>query len=864
MKISLSWVATYLNSSKALESLKKQASVLEQRMPLVGLEVGSRKKLSEGIEDVVTAEILSFEKHPEADRLNVCKVKVSDKEIYSIVCGASNVKQGLKVALAREGCVLPGNFKIKKSKIRGVESSGMLCSESELGLADASEGILELPAKTTIGRPLVAALGLDDEVWEFELTPDRADCLSHVGLARELGRYVGASVQLPEYEKLNFEKSSDVPLISLEVQAKRACPFYSAQLLEGFKTIETPQWMSSHLQAVGQRPKNALVDITNYVLMELGQPLHAFDADKIEGSKLIVRYAKKGESLVTLDGVERKLFKEDLVIADSKGPVAIAGVMGGLESAVSNETKRVILESAYFNADSIRGTVQRHKIHSESSHRFERGVDPNMALVGAGRALKLFKDICGCRRRGALVHFQAKTFSKKLEAHTINLDLRAFKKVTGLDLQAKEISDHLATLEIGTESRSAKVLKVFVPTHRVDLLREIDLIEEVARLAGFDGIPTRFPAMLSVSKPITEGTFDLIQKLRVRMLGTSFVELMPYCFFSDKEKEYAPDVKYVSLENPLSHDWKYMRSNLSTGLLRSLASSTAKGEYRAKFFEASTVFEKRTDLTDVALSSPTKESLHVSWVLLGQRNKDHWSSDKSSVARKEQFDFFDAKGAADLIAQSMATQDRIWQSMNLLPLWKVYDDPKLAPYVAEMAPWIPMNLLHPGRSAIYFTPGKKGPQTNVMGFVGELHPLVKSDLLNVATGKELGVAFGELRCVEDLWKSAYEKSTVAKILKKGSITASSKFPFIERDLAFVFEKSLSFDDIAKVVHKQASDLLVSLDCLDVYPQEDGRVSVAMRLLLQSQERTLEDNEVASLIEKTTSALVKTFKAEQRV
>ncbi len=396
MKISFKAISEFLDAPNAYELLQKKKSVLRTDLPLSGLEIGETKSGSDGLEKVIIAQIMEFEKHPKADRLNVCQVSVGENSPrLQIVCGAPNVKAGMKVAMAPVGAVLPGNFAIKEAEIRGVKSFGMLCSEKELGLSSESQGIMSLAVSAPVGSLFVKAMGLDDEIWEFELTPDRGDCLSHKGLSREISRFLGVKTRLPEFDSITTgENQNEVALVSVEVAAKDSCQSYGLQLFESIQNGQSPDWLKRRLESLGIRSHSSVVDITNLVLMEWGHPIHAFDADKIKGSRLIVRFAKNTEKLKTLDGEIRQLTTQDLVIADSEGPVALAGVMGGFDSSVTEQTQRVILECAVFDPLVVRAMSKRHKIQTDSSYRFERGVDIQSRLQVVGRASLLLKQLC--------------------------------------------------------------------------------------------------------------------------------------------------------------------------------------------------------------------------------------------------------------------------------------------------------------------------------------------------------------------------------------------------------------------------------------------------------------------------------------
>jgi phenylalanyl-tRNA synthetase beta chain len=880
MKISLQWINEFFPSAKKGQSPLEQSSKLREKLPLFGLEIGETRLLGKGLDGVLVAEILSFEKHPQADRLNVCQVRwMEGKEPLQIVCGAPNVRKNMKVALATIGSVLPGDFAIKASKIRGVESFGMLCSERELGLSDADGGgILELPGDYKVGSKLVEAMNLNDEIWDVELTPDRADCLSHLGIAREIGRLLGMKVELPEFENL-AASLKEVPLFSVEVQADKACPIYGAVLIEGVKKTDSPAWMKRSLEMLGHRSHNALVDITNYVVQELGHPLHAFDADKVAGSKLIVRFAKEGEKLLTLDNVERKLHPEDLIIADLEKPLALAGVMGGLESGVTEKTTRIVLESAVFDPVVIRRMAQRHKIHSEASHRFERGVDANNSLRAAGRACTLYSRITEARRRGAVCEIVSDEGRDLRQPSTLNFDLRAFQKCVGVDLDAEEVAKLLTSVGIDSQVKSPNVVRVEVPTHRIDLVREVDLIEETARLMGYDKIPERYPIQKteSVSK-----TFDLhtrLRRIRERMADTGLCQMMPYCFVSDAElsKLAGGSTHAVELENPLSGDWKYLRPNLFFGLSKILSNHVALGQHDVRIFDAGHVFSKMP-LTENSLDSdaekspvtrakakriPIKESYHLAWAMMGHSYASHWSTDKKSNDRKQLVDYFDAKGVFDKLMADLAAIEGRWASTQFVLLKSFLEKAEWLESLKSQAPWIPCDLLHPTRSAILVWPGK-APGA-IVGYIGEIHPMYKADWLNFPRGLALGTAVAEIRFVDDLlqeMKDLREGKSLKDSSPYGKIALSKRVPIVERDISVVFGTDVSSLEIEKTLAKSVGPLLMKTECLDVYPLPEAKKSIAYRLYLQG-DKTLSDAEIQDACKRALEGLQQKYGANQR-
>lgn len=859
MKISLSLLKNIIPSLTE----KTDTTVWLKRLPLSGLEVGSVTTKGQGLDSVVVAKILSHQKHPDADKLNVCQVtRGGTSSPLQIVCGAPNVRDGMYVALATEGSVLPGDFKIKKSKIRGVESCGMLCSSDELGLDLGGDGILDLNlSDDVLGMPVFDVMKWKDQVWEIELTPDRGDCLSHLGMAREIARFEQLKVVTPEFENIWEGSIKETAIIDVDVRAKDACPYYSLQVFDGLNGIQSPKELVQALSSLGIRSHNIGADLTNLVMMELGQPMHAFDADKIVGSKVVVRFAKPGEKIKTLDGIERTLTAEDLVIADLEKPIAIAGVMGSEDSAVSETTKRIALESAAFDAVAIRKTVQRHKLHSDASHRFERGVDPSMIRAAAGRYALLLKRFSGARRRGLFV--ETGDLEKLCSKHTLNLDLREYKSIIGVDISSEDARTLLASVGIESQPKSANVLTVTVPTHRFDLEREVDLVEEVSRLAGFEKIPSKFPKLSEVDLGLTSKLYAEIQLIRKRAVESGLQEVMPYSFVSEKDLVHLENPSCaVRLENPLSSDWTHMRPNVSFGLVNSLTRHASAQEYRTAIFDCGQVFSVAADHKDsFGRTLGAKHSIHVGWALMGSRSDTHWSYDKKSPERKEPYDFFDAKGYAETFFESWAVVQPRWSGTQIVPLWQALESDSLK---SQIPAWIPVKLLHPGRSALFVWPGKGGGE--VKGYVGEVLPELRSELLNLPKGLQLGLVMAEFCMFEDLMaESVRSASEAGRPLMMAASRASSpsKFPASERDLSMVFAADKVSRDIEKCISKNAGTELRSLKCVDLFVLPDGARSLSYRLSFQAQDRSLTDDELSGWMTSIQKALEKELGAQMR-
>ncbi|MEZ4816223.1 MAG: phenylalanine--tRNA ligase subunit beta [Bdellovibrionota bacterium] len=856
MKISWKWLFEIYDINPTAVEWRRVAE-LRSLLPLSGIEIAHIENHGEGIEDIIVAKVLETAKHPQADRLNVCKVN-NGNETLQIVCGASNVRAGLTIALAPVGAKLPGGLEIKAAKIRGVDSFGMICSESELGLAKESEGILELPDALVVGQRFLDAVEVRDEIWELELTPDRSDCLSIMGMARELRRYFGEAnhwpdLKQPERDEIEKDQQADVAVIRVEVQAPKACPLYGAQLFEGFSKTNYSRLLIDRLKVLGiERLHNPVVDLANYVLFELGHPTHTFDADEIVGAKIVVRFAKEGEKMTTIDGVERTLHPEDLIIADMEKPIALAGVMGSKESGVTEKTTRVVLESAFFDPEVVRATAKRHKIISDAAHRFERGVNPLGVIHAAGRLSALFKSQLGARRRGSFVLVKADKAEKLFDNRAINLDLRKVQRTLGFEIPSEKAMESLLCTGIHCHPKSSNVLTVEVPPYRWDLSREIDLVEEIARVYGYDKIPSRYPIQKKSFSGIATSLFDQIQVFRTVGVESNFVEVAPYAFISEQEKKnFAPTCDLQQLENPISEDWKYLRPSLLPGIVQNLSRHGSLRQKRVQIFEVGTAFEKTVGTPGLKEKQlKTKESLHFSWGLMGHREEETWLQDKTSTAREEYRGYFDAKSVWELLHQKLLKSDGRWKNIELVALWTLSDEDK-----KKIPSWIPLSALHPGRSALVSVPALRGYR----GFVGELHPSLVSEVMNFPAGWKFPVALGEIRIYEDLWswKSSQELSQKLGVKPRHQVQAPALTPVVERDLSFTVKSNVKHDEMVKVIKKSSPDLK-ELSCVDLYKKDssDETFSITFRLLLQAQDRTLAEEDVQRNIDGVIKELSK--------
>ena len=636
MIVSLSWLGEYV-------SVEMDVPSLSHALTMAGLEVDAVWDRYAWLETVPVGRVDDVQRHPNADKLTVCRVNIGDREV-EVVCGAPNVRPGLFAPLALPGTVLPGGFKLAKTSIRGVKSHGMLCSEKELILGEGKRGLMELDDSLTPGAPLNQALTLSDHVFEIGLTPNRADCLSIVGVAREVAAIQKTELKLPDFSLEN--KGNDIAkMTSVAIQAPGHCPRYAARLLKDLKIGPSPFWLQDRLLSVGLRPINSIVDITNFVMLETGQPLHAFDFDRLAENRIVVRTASDGELFVTLDGKERKLNSEMLMICDGKKPVAVGGVMGGENSEIQDDTTRVFIESAYFNPASIRKTSKTLGLNTDASHRFERGVDPEGTVNALNRAAALMAEISGGRHVAGLID----EHPVKTETRPIVLNREHTNRLLGLSLDVSEMRRHLEAIDFAVERIDDDNLQVQAPTYRVDVTRPQDLMEEIARLEGYDNIPTTYPLIPAQGRE-PSARWDFRGRVKGFMRGLGFTEVVNYSFTDEKSCDLlrlAEDDerrKLLAILNPLTEDQAVMRTSLMPGLLRNMHLNLAQQSKNLKVFEVGNTF-----ISNGQDAQPTeKEYLACIWT--GARNEH------SFLEKDAECDFYDIKGAAEGLFEPFGDQ----------------------------------------------------------------------------------------------------------------------------------------------------------------------------------------------------------------
>ncbi|RCX17442.1 phenylalanyl-tRNA synthetase beta subunit [Fontibacillus phaseoli] len=815
MKVSTEWLSQYVS----LENVDIQE--LAELITRSGIEIDSVEDRNKGVTKVVVGYVKSKEKHPDADKLNVCIVDAGAGEDLQIVCGAKNVDAGQKVPVALVGAKLPGGLEIKKAKLRGIPSQGMICSAKELGLNDKllpkeqQEGILVLPENSEIGTPVTKLLHLDDQVLDFDLTPNRSDCLSMLGAAYEVGAIVGRDVKLPHPEKELIEVAEPASgRISVSIQSPDLCSRYAVRYISGVKIGVSPLWMQSRLMAAGVRPINNIVDITNYVMLEYGQPLHAFDADKIAGNAIGVREAKEGETLVTLDGQERKLEAGALLIVDGEDrPVGLAGVMGGLDSEVTETTMNIVLESAKFDGGSVRKTSRQLGLRSEASLRFEKEVDPARVLPALDRAASLMVEFAGGKVQEGVVQ----SVTAEPQDRTITLSLNKMNAYLGTDISALETKALLIRLHFDCGDLEGNTLEVRVPTRRGDITRDVDLIEEIARLYGYDNIPVTM-----IEGPSTAGGYTKPQALRRALRGLlvhgGWQETMGYSFIREgaSGKFPAPGEggHEVKLAMPMSEDRSVLRGSLLPGLIDMAQYNRNRKHDELALFEIGTVFHGK----DEHLQEQPRELPVLGLLLTGNRGVKRWN------APAEKVDFFDLKGALESLFEYLGLGDAVSYRA---------DEPQ---------------GFHPGRSASLYLNTPEGGLR--IGTLGQLHPELQRDM-------DLEDTYVAELLLGPLYEYAGETVAYRDL---------PRFPAMQRDIAVVVDSHVEAGALISKITQTAGEWLESVEVFDIFTGTklgEGKKSVALSLVYRHMERTLTDEEVTGVHETVIAALEQTFAAELR-
>lgn len=784
MRFSLNWLRQWVPTDLDAESVA-------ERLTAAGLEVDELEAVGVDLEGVVVAEITDCRPHPNADRLKVCEVEFGANARVTIVCGAPNARPGLKAPLATVGTRLPNGLQIKPAKLRGVASEGMLCSAPELGLGEDASGLLELEASLPPGAPLAQALGLPDHAVEIDLTPNRADCLSIRGIARELAAI--ASVECREPEIAPVPASLD-DTVAIELLDPEDCPRYVGRLIRGIDPgAKTPAWMVERLERSGLRARSPIVDVTNYVLLELGQPMHAFDAGMIDGG-IRVRRARPGDRIVLLDGQEIAPDPDMLLICDHQKPVALAGIMGGRDSAVGDATGDVVLESAWFNPATIIGKGRRLGLATDSAHRFERGVDPELQVAATERATALILEIAG----GSAGPVVEQCDPNRLPATPpIRLRLDRANQLLGTDLCAERVGAILERLHMAVDTEDS-VFRVRPPSARRDLALEVDLIEEIARLVGYDRLPANAPGGRLHAIAPSERTATM-EHLRSTLHARGFQEIMTWSFVADEDlSRLSLEDSAQALANPLSQDMKMLRTSLLPGLLRTASTNLRHQQSRLKLFETGHVF---------SAGAHWSESERLGLLIGGSAHRESW------LGERRDFDFYDLKGEIEHLAGCLGH-----------PADSLQVESRSVPF------------MHPGQSCALTLNGRDA------GRAGQLHPAVAADI--------------------DLDTKVFIAELDLEVLRRRPLPEFSgtlRFPSVRRDLAMIVPDSVPASELQRVSAEAAGPLLERCIIFDKYQGEkieSGYKSIAIGLILRDVSRTLIDEEVDSVMRSVVESLKK--------
>ena len=823
MNVTLNWLKNYID-------FELSPSELADRLTMLGVEVESVKQLGAELEGVVVGSVGSIKPHPNADKLVLCQVDIGETEELQIVCGAPNVREGMLAPVATIGATLPIGLTIKRAKLRGETSYGMLCSEKELGLSEDAAGLMELPTDTPLGTSISEALGLDDVVFELEITPNRPDCLSLIGVAREIRAETGNALKLPQVD-FNEDATDIREITSVTIEAPDLCPRYAARVIRGIKVGQSPAWLQQRLESVGVGVINNIVDITNFVLMEYGQPLHAFDYHKLTENRIVVRRAAGDENLITLDEIDRELTPDMLVIADAEKPVALAGIMGGYDSEITETTSDVLLESAYFNPSSIRATAKALGISTEASYRFERGADIGAVLAALDRAAQLIAELAGgtiCKGVVDVYPGQQPLTAIQLRPERVNfilgttLDTPKMVQILsnlGFDVKANGPGNYQAgegTLKKSAETpkqipSSKNPLQVTVPTFRSDVTREIDLIEEIARVYGYDNIPTTLPKG-DIPIPAPNPSTEVRKHIKHFLLAAGMMEAINYSFCDpncfDKIRFAAdhPLRDVLKLQNPLSPEMSVLRTTLIPSLLENAQHNRNHQIDTIALFEIGSVFIR---------NSAEKEPERVTGIFAGQVGDGVYSNPYREP------DFYDIKGLVEGILEVCGIVDYTLEKTD--------------------AP-----TFHPGCNAAVLSSNRQ------IGIFGEAHPEVLENY--------------DLPYKAYLFDFDMEALVDAAIFTK-RFEPISVYPKVERDLAIVVDKAVLSDMPTGLIYATGGELVESVRLFDVYEGEqvpEGKKSLAYAITYHSATETLTDKAVNTLHDKVVKRLNQELGAELRM
>jgi phenylalanyl-tRNA synthetase beta chain len=819
MKISLRWLSEYVSYPYAPTELAAKLTAL-------GIEVEAIEDFASKFQKIVVGEVLEVTPHPNADKLRLTKVTIGNGEALKIVCGAPNVRQGLKVAVATIGADLGEGFVIKKSKIRGEVSEGMLCSERELGLSESHEGIWELPGGVAVGMPLAEAIGKNDVIFEIGLTPNRADCLSHIGIAREVAVLTGGEIKKPEIDQkiLSASKIKVTDAAKITINDPDLCPRYAARIVRGVKVSQSPQWLKEKLEAIGLRPRNTIVDVTNFVLMECGHPLHAFDLGKVKDSHIIVRRAEGfAKKFITLDSKERELDPDTLLIADSEKPLAIAGIMGGENSEITDATTDVLIESAYFNPTSIRRSAKKLGLSTDASHRFERGTDIDNVIFAVNRAAALIAELSG----GEVLNGIIDEYPKKQELKTFSFRPERAGKLLGEEIASEKIEKIFSSLKIGVNKASTS-WQLTSPSWRVDLEQEVDAIEEIARVIGYDSLPVstedRIP-MMKNRDLLPKRKFDAI--MRADLIAQGFSECISTPMLPHKQAEiFHPDP--VEVMNPLTVELERMRPSILPNLLDIARRNERYGASGQRLFEFGSVFHY-SDKPDVVGS--VKERMELAILI-----KDNIEEKNPYNAKEIKADSYFLRAVIEHTLISLGIE------LQSMPFSE-------APTTGN---WPNAKNYFQSNDSLVFTSGKE-----ILAIAGKLE---------TSRAKEYDLRTDAYIAVIDHEK--IHALAKARVMNPPRIMPLPRFPAVERDIALILPKDIAaaklIEETRLVVPKE---LCENIRIFDEFQSKEMKAaferSLGMRITLRSEDRTLEDEEVDTIIASVIDTLQKKLSARLR-
>ena len=802
MKLSLQWLKEFIDFEMTPEEL-------DSTLTMLGIEVEGIENPAKKFDGFYVGFVNEKEKHPDADKLSVCKVTIGGED-QQVICGAPNVAQGQKIILGTSGAVVPAaGFKLEKRKIRGIESNGMICSISELGLGEAHDGIWVLPEDAQVGMSLAEYLGINDVIFDISVTPNRADCLSHIGIAREVAAITGNKIKMP----VNKTHSSNINISDFAqvlVEDAVNCPRYTAKLVKNCKITESPDWLKSRLQAVGLRPINAAVDVTNLILMESGQPLHGFDFDKLSQGRIVVRKAEAGHKFTTLDGKERLLDDLMLMICDAEKPIAIGGVMGGENSEITGITTNILIESAYFNPSSIRKTSKKLSLQSDSSYRFERGVDIENVPAACNRAASLIAELTG----GEVCEGIIDVYPNPINRKQVILRFDRARKIIGINIDNNKIIDLMKSLNFAVKKQDEISLTLEIPTYRVDIEQEIDLIEEIARLYNYDNIESDFTSRIdfglqSMKKELTSPV--LRNGIRQFFVNRGFTEILTQNQ-TDPNSIQLIGLDAVKMSNPLGEELSFMRTSLITSALKVINHNVRNGSPDLQLFEIGKSFVKTNEAKSFIPGIKETENLIVT--LTGKKMPLQWGLTPAV------FDFYDIKGISESFIELTGLKNC---KLSLLDVHPVFS-----------------------KNALQVSYKKK-----IIGFLGEIKKSVlkKYDI-------EQSVYLAEFNLSEIY--SAQDNSPYYEPI--------SHFPSINRDLAFVFPDEIPASDVLNEVRQSGGEFLKDVVLFDVYKGanlEKNQKSLAFSLTFRSIDRTLKEAEIEHAINAVISKIENKFSANLR-